>query len=661
MQTGKIRRLVTVHHEPIMHDRRTGCVTEAHERGYRLIHTEGFVRRLAKLGFTHLRMHVYKGYGLKAEREEFEKAKQAFAYARKYGMGVGVYFQFANYCHETLRFEEPDCLDWAMRYPDGTPAPYCYEQNYRYYACLNADGWIRYVQRALDQVMTELRPEFLGVDNGEGFREHFCYCHRCLAGFREFLREKYTPAQAKSRYGWPDLRYVVPPSFTPYQPERVRWLNQRELIDPAVQDWLAYRNRCFYRTAQEFFAHARRIRPDVEIGANIHLGHNLNVALVYGVDCRQVPAEIDRVNFGEAREQPGIDKSGLLVSYVPAHALGEAIGVKGGSGGEVGLWESCAFAGDLSAGAHAHPVYRGEKLFFETEAFRSRHKLVTPFIEKYGALLNGNTSLARTAVYWSYATLTYNFLDGHHGMLALERILQAAHIPYAKVLDSQLDRLKDYALVVLPEVRCLSQAERRALQAYVAGGGRLLLTGGTGAKDEYAHDFMHNPLRRMLGVQETGRVVKVGRGCVLWLEDMRRDMLFPEIYEKDPHGCMRHPNYSMDSIHGYSLSPHWEPCAVAIRELLGEENDLMRVDAPSDTLSSLRRLSNGKTSVHLLRYAEAPEAAEVRVSILAPRARKAVRLSPYDLKPRTVALQREGKRACFSDRMTGRYSVYVLD
>jgi len=138
-------------------------------------------------------------------------------------------------------------------------------------------------------------------------------------------------------------------------------------------------------------------------------------------------------------------------------------------------------------------------------------------------------------------------------------------------------------------------------------------------------------------------------------------MMFPEIYANETHSYMRHPNYSMDSIRCYSLSPYWEEYAAAIRKLLGDANDLLRVEAPHDTLSSLRRLSNGKTSVHLLRYGDAPEEAEIRVSVRASQVRKAVRLSPYDSGKRTIALQRAGKRVTFTDRMKGRYSVYLLE
>ena len=57
------------------------------------------------------------------------------------------------------------------------------------------------------------------------------------------------------------------------------------------------------------------------------------------------------------------------------------------------------------------------------------------------------------------------------------RSLQEAHIPYAVVTRRNLARLKDYRVVMLPNVLVMSDQEVEAFRAYVAGGGALYASG----------------------------------------------------------------------------------------------------------------------------------------------------------------------------------------
>jgi len=62
-------------------------------------------------------------------------------------------------------------------------------------------------------------------------------------------------------------------------------------------------------------------------------------------------------------------------------------------------------------------------------------------------------------------------------VMGAARSLQEAHIPYAVVTQRNLDRLKDYAVVILPNVLVMSDGEIEAFRAYVAGGGALYASG----------------------------------------------------------------------------------------------------------------------------------------------------------------------------------------
>ena len=57
------------------------------------------------------------------------------------------------------------------------------------------------------------------------------------------------------------------------------------------------------------------------------------------------------------------------------------------------------------------------------------------------------------------------------------RSLQEAHIPYAVVTQKNLDRLRDYRVVILPNVLVMSDFEVEAFRAYVVAGGALYASG----------------------------------------------------------------------------------------------------------------------------------------------------------------------------------------
>ena len=58
--------------------------------------------------------------------------------------------------------------------------------------------------------------------------------------------------------------------------------------------------------------------------------------------------------------------------------------------------------------------------------------------------------------------------------------LQELHVPAGAVTAAQLDSLRDFAVIVLPDVTRLSELEAQAFKKYVEAGGRLYASGRTG-------------------------------------------------------------------------------------------------------------------------------------------------------------------------------------
>jgi hypothetical protein len=81
---------------------------------------------------------------------------------------------------------------------------------------------------------------------------------------------------------------------------------------------------------------------------------------------------------------------------------------------------------------------------------------------------------------------TNQIFGAYHEMRGWFQVLAQAHIPVDLVHESLLDtplavqKLNRYALVILPDVRILSNAAAAALDAYVKSGGKLLASGQSG-------------------------------------------------------------------------------------------------------------------------------------------------------------------------------------
>ena len=96
--------------------------------------SEEVIRRLHEAGVEMFHTHLYKGFGMEAEREEMEATRNAVAIAHRLGMKADTYIQWNSMMYETFFAEEPRAVDWIQRDATGLPIllPYGYQQSFRY-------------------------------------------------------------------------------------------------------------------------------------------------------------------------------------------------------------------------------------------------------------------------------------------------------------------------------------------------------------------------------------------------------------------------------------------------------------------------------------------------------------------------------------------------
>ncbi len=175
------------------------------------------------------------------------------------------------------------------------------------------------------------------------------------------------------------------------------------------------------------------------------------------------------------------------------------------------------------------------------------------FLAAHGAYFTNTRSEARVALVWSDVSAGFyagsdaqlidiarvpsptevGNLDGEFNGLA--DALIRSHTPFDVIDDVSLERepLDRYALIVLPNVACMSAQTAQRLREYVRAGGNLLATFETSLYDETGLRRQDFALADVFGVEHGGRIVGPTRWDFMkatgapspWLEGIRRELL----------------------------------------------------------------------------------------------------------------------------------------
>jgi beta-galactosidase len=320
-----------------------------------------------------------------------------------------------------------------------------------------------------------------------------CFCDRCAAGFRVWLRLRYGDTAAlndawgtdfwSQRYG--SFDEVLPPRATQY------------LSNPAHE--LDYR-RFFSDALLEHYLAQRSVLPGL-VTTNFVLGgwvpvdharwaHSVDVVAVDDypssvedhVASRAFVADMAR---GWARAAGHADGRWLLMEHAPGAVRDAASGVT-----------RALAAGEAAAAALTY-LDRGAVgvMYFQWRAGRSGaeqwHPAMVPLLDELGPL--GESLRSRAVV---TVTAPTALLYDEESMWAW----QSPHLPtrldytdFARrwhgALSGPVDvlpvsaRLAGYSLVVVPALYLVSAETHAALRAYAEGGGTLVISFGTGLTD----------------------------------------------------------------------------------------------------------------------------------------------------------------------------------
>lgn len=604
--------------------RRGGQRLDARE-SYERAQSEEVIHRLKSQGVEVFHTHLYKGFGMEAEKQEMEDARRAAEIAHRIGLKVDSYIQWNTMMYETFFAEEPRARDWIQRDISGKPIllVYGYQQSFRYRPCFANQNYLDYLKKIVRYSVEEVKTDFIHFDNFDLNPEpDSCHCPACVEGFRSYLREKYSPAKRRERFGFENVDYVNPPQWNAQnRPERMQII-----FDPAIQEWVDFRCEVMARALRQMAEYAKSLNPEVAIECNPHGITGGNRAWEAGLDHARFLKSTE-VFWTEEENTPEITADGRLISKIRSYKLARA------------------FGNILLAYIAGHPLEAAECLAFnQTLGFAGEDPL-RPHILQYIAFYRRHRELfiktqdvAEVAVLRSYASITYNNADAQLSAILAEQALIQSRIPFDLIFDQHLAALSKYRALVLPDSECLSDSQLAFIRQFVLNGGGLIAIGQAGLYDQWRRLRVKPGLESLIdgqpqarGYEETvarsersGQPVRkqVGKGRSVYLPSLQFDGPMPEM-----------TNYFRIENRFWKRPKNWQELVNAV-EWAARGELAVRIGGPEYLVANVvSQPDQRRMMLHLVNYNahHAPLSGPVEVTCHVPAPIKEVRLISPDI------------------------------
>ena len=451
--------------------------------------SEELIRGLHDAGVEVFHTHLYKGFGMDAEREEMEETRNAVAIAHRLDMKADTYIQWNSMMYETFFAEEPKAVDWIQRDVAGLPIllPYGYQQSFRYRPCFTNQDYLNYLKKVVRFAIEEVKTDFIHFDNFDLNAEpDSCHCSVCIAAFRKRLKTKYSAAQLRERFGFERVDFVNPPQWnTDNPPEKMQII-----FDPAFQEWIDFRCQSMADALEQMFDYVSTLNPEVALEINPAGITGSNRAWESGIDHARL-LKFTKAFWSEEDEQIGYYPDGRLVSRIRSYKLARA------------------YSNVLLANIEDQPLALSESLAFnQTPGFVGVHPISTTtseyidFYRQNREFYEDSQDMTNVGVLRSYASLTYNNANVQLCTVLVEQALIESGIQFDLVFDEGLREVVKYKVLILPNSECLSDAQISALRSYVERGGSLVVIGQSGLYDEWRRVRIEPGLAGMADHQE---------------------------------------------------------------------------------------------------------------------------------------------------------------
>lgn len=466
------------------------------EQIHREEHSEATVIGLKKLGVNMVLTSFHKGFGIENEKEDMEEARQYGRLLHKHGLKLGVYVS-ALLLYEELYAEFPESRHWHRVLADGSPDTYG-DDGYRYRAFLNHPEYLNYMKRVCELAL-EAGADLIHFDTVS--QTPFNYHPMAEPMFREWLKTRFPTAGGWFfRSGLRHWEHVRIPRYSGAALEG-------PFDQPIMQEYLQFKAQLLSGYAAEMATFIQKRNPECAVEFNPHGILGGNRVLASSVDHQTLLPWLDAY-WSEEPNHAAFTADGRLISKIRSFKVGQAhnsllfsytvpLPRPGGRSDEerdprLLLAEAMAFnrqcLGDL-----------GTPLAYQ-DFPESGRKYIREFRRRFDLFARGETA-ADVAVLRTFASMAYNNYHTHRETMLAEQALIQSQVAFDILEDNDLARVASYKTVVLANQECLSDEQIQTLRAYVAGGGGILATAGTGEFNQWRRQRDQSTLEALLGLK----------------------------------------------------------------------------------------------------------------------------------------------------------------
>lgn len=466
-----------------------------------------------------------------------------------------------------------------------------------------------------------------------------CYCDYTRVAFIAWLGKNLPAAVGKAKYGVDRYDGIALPE---------------KRGDKFWMEWLLFRGHAVADFHSRLLTAARRVNPHFQIAGNVYGGFGYGPIAYDAAGNFEMLGETDTFLYSEIQEYldsaPRKNDQGVKITNSPALKFLAAAS----HGKPVIIYAteitppifpnptdqalSAMAQINIAEAVANHSIFREKRLTPEgataTYAFLAANE---PLL--LGCQLRSNVALLASLNQYLAGELSFAFVSS--------RILADRGIAHDLIVESDLnaETLGRYDLVVIPYMPLLSLEKQQALVQYAKKGGRVLVLGESGRKDQYGLEQKENRFLKALGSKTWPAAVmerKVGKGLLAYLPlPIAADRYLVPAKEKSEFTTFGPTMADLfaDIPEAYTrgrfnaaLLPRLTAMADKITALLQNRLSRLTGAAPYVEITTMMPESQSHTLVHLVNYDVTVDgiitpAKNVGVQLLLPPGRRALRVT----------------------------------
>jgi len=640
---------------------------------------EKCVRKLADAGVNLIWTDFSCGRGPAEEREAREEAKGFVKLCHRYGIGVLLYLQLGNVHWGPFYKEFPEAPDWIARDPQGRPV-YYNNGNYwfRYHMCLNNPNWVKYLKDVIREILVDAAADGICIDN-IFIPPDTCYCPLCKRKFIDYLKDKYSPSKLTQELGFESFDEIEPPAKFVGSLERRYMQTFPDTKDKLTREWIRFKADYLTDLLKKLADHARSLKSDAIVTGNTWSIALENKIANCSIDLPAIEKIFDML-YVEGIVYPRVEfllGSSYMISSIREYKFGLACAKdkpvvveptlpRRGRTPQVYVTPSpsqakLVIAEGLACGGYGVVAFSHEDTIITTEETSDVLEAVSSYnrwMKDHQDLFTDIESAANVALLRSLSSLTWDWEDAAPSLTDMEQILIQAHIPYDVILEENLkEELKNYDLLILPNVTCLSDENIGVIKTFVKKGKGLLATEDSLRYDENFQPRKKDPWREMLG------------------DFSRKEGVIKATYKKGKVVfCPRRPSSTKMLNFGYvtgnwyllefpKLPDRWEEMVENIKWAAGELP--LEIKGPKTVFVHLwRQQEPQRYLLHLVNYRQQNPVRDIDVKMRIPDGLKPTGvslLSPDLAGPLSLQGDYDGKHLSFHIPRLEIYDVVLID